>query len=99
MYDREECGSPLIPTPSGSRCSKGCGKILPKLPPAAARINEAVVAGFEQAKSIHNGWAIGGMHYNRKKVASGPVGNLIGKPGIAIFEGRVYCFYNKEAEK
>jgi len=41
----EECGAPLVETGStGSVCSKGCGKIHPKLPPTIKRRNHAKVS-------------------------------------------------------
>ncbi|GAG25544.1 unnamed protein product [marine sediment metagenome] len=45
IYDCQECGSPLMPTMSGSVCSGGCGKLQPKLPRGAAKVNEAKIAG------------------------------------------------------
>ena len=49
----EECGSPLMATPSGSVCPNGHGGLHSKMPTMVKRINHAVIAGIQ---NLSNKW-------------------------------------------
>ena len=95
-YRCQECGSPLIPTHSGSTCSEGHGKICPKLPMAVARANYAEVAGIPTAIQT------GGKYYVRdvlcvpgtatSKAISGVIAEIKKGEIYAIHEGRIRNF-------
>ncbi|WDI44754.1 hypothetical protein [Bremerella sp. P1] len=69
-----QCQAPLLPTPSGSVCSKGCGKLLVKMSNKAARRAIAILSlGLKDACQVAGGWIIDGdqsVIYQKDKEAS-----------------------------
>ena len=68
------CHAPLLPTPSGSVCSRGCGRLLDKMSAKAARRATAILSmGLKDACQVAGGWILDGdksVIYQKDKKAS-----------------------------
>jgi len=55
LYRCKECNSLLMPTPSGSVCPEGHGRLMPRLPNGIARRNSFLVRGGREVIKCNDG--------------------------------------------
>ena len=81
LYNCQECGSPLLPTPSGSCCPNGHGKLYPPMPREVQTRNLGLLAGLVDCRPGKDGKWIGteGPFRVKKTRSAWPRGGL--QPG------------------